>query len=75
MSRWLRTICLMVAFTLPAAGVHAAGAVDELKRGPKVGAKIPHTLKVRDQANQYRDFKSLARRRGLIILFSRSLDW
>ncbi|MBT4703485.1 MAG: hypothetical protein HOB79_20620, partial [Rhodospirillaceae bacterium] len=51
------------------------GAVDELKRGPKVGAKIPHTLKVRDQANQYRDFKSLARRRGLIILFSRSLDW
>lgn len=78
MIRLLRTVCLILVFALPAVGAtgaYAAGAGDELKRGPKVGAKIPHTLKVRDQGNEYRDFKSLARRRGLIILFSRSLDW
>lgn len=48
---------------------------DTLKAGPAIGAKIPHDLKTVDQQNQHQDFKSLAHRRGLVILFSRSLDW
>ena len=81
MSRLSRTLCVVAALALSTtgiaggSGVHAAGAVDELQRGPKVGMAIPHSLKVPDQNRQERDFKSLARKRGLIILFSRSLDW
>lgn len=44
-------------------------------RGPKVGTIIPHMLKTVDHRNQNQDFKSLARKRGLVILFSRSLSW
>ena len=53
----------------------AADKYDQLDRGPKVGTTIPHMLNSVDHRNQHQDFKSLARRRGLIILFSRSLDW
>jgi hypothetical protein len=48
---------------------------DTLKAGPAVGMKIPHDLKTVDHQNQHQDFKSLAHSRGLVILFSRSLDW
>lgn len=48
---------------------------DTLKAGPAVGAKIPHDLKTVDHQNQHQDFKSLAHKKGLVILFSRSLDW
>ena len=48
---------------------------DTLKAGPAVGAKISHDLKTVDHQNQHQDFKSLAHSRGLVILFSRSLDW
>jgi hypothetical protein len=78
MVRLIRSVCLLVALAFPVAGIsvgHAASAVDELRQGPKVGMAIPHNLKVPDQNKQERDFKSLARKRGLIILFSRSLDW
>ena len=75
MAFWLRNFFIVAALAIPASAVQAASAVDTLKQGPKVGSRIPHTLKVRDQNNQYQDFKSLARRRGLIVLFSRSLDW
>ncbi len=71
-SMWL---VLAVAVPLASAEVAAAGRLDRLDMGPKVGATIPHSLTVRDQNDQYRNFKSLARRRGLIVLFSRSLDW
>ena len=64
-------LALMLASPLPA----AAGELDRLDRGPKVGERIPHALRALDQEGRYRDFKALARRRGLIILFSRSLDW
>ena len=73
MSSFLRSICLVLALALPAGG--AAAATDELDRGPKVGMTIPHDLKARDQTGQYQDFKSLARARGLIVLFNRSLSW
>ena len=80
MTSWLRAFYVIAAYVIaalvvPVAGVQAAGAVDELSNGPKVGTAVPQTLKVRDQNNQYLDFKSLAHRRGLIVLFSRSLDW
>ncbi len=66
---------LVLAVAVPLAGAAAAGRLDPLDIGPKVGATIPHSLNVRDQDDKYRNFKSLARRRGLILLFSRSLDW
>lgn len=79
MSGWyiLRSMWLVLAVAVPlaAAEAAAAGRLDSLDMGPKVGATIPDSLKVRDQNDQYRDFRSLARKRGLILLFSRSLDW
>jgi len=71
----LSTIFLLVAVMAPVSPLAAAGPVDEFDRGPKVGQAIPHSLRAPDQNNQYRDFKSLARERGLIVLFSRSLGW
>lgn len=68
-------VCL-AAFSGGAA--HAApgsSKYDTLKAGPAVGTKIPHDLKSVDHRNQHQDFKSLAHKKGLVILFSRSLDW
>ncbi len=74
-SMWL-ALAVAAPLALAGAGAEAAGSrLDPLDIGPKVGATIPHSLGVRDQNDQYRNFKSLARRRGLILLFSRSLDW
>ena len=52
-----------------------AGAQDRLDRGPRVGAAIPHSLAARDQYGKMRDFTALAGKRGLILLFTRTLDW
>jgi hypothetical protein len=72
-STMVRSILLMAVLWFP---LHAAAkGLDTLDQGPKVGATIPHSLSALDQHGQHQDFKSLARRRGLIILFSRSLDW
>ena len=73
MSRFSSAIFL--ALVLVAAPAGAADRYDMLPKGPRVGVAIPHTLAANDQNGQHRDFKSLARRRGLILLFSRSLDW
>lgn len=59
-------LALVLAAPLPAA--HAAA-------GAGVGAAIPHTLAAVDQDGGARDFRSLTFGRGLVILFSRSLDW
>ncbi|MEK9645874.1 MAG: hypothetical protein VW547_10055 [Alphaproteobacteria bacterium] len=48
---------------------------DDIKAGPKVGAQIPHNLSTLGQDGQHQDFKSLVHKRGLLILFSRSVDW
>jgi hypothetical protein len=48
---------------------------DDIKAGSKVGAQIPYNLSTLDQDGQHQDFKSLAHKRGLLILFSRSFDW
>lgn len=68
-------ICAFFASVLLASPVQAASPYDTLKAGPPVGTKIPHDLKTVDHRNQHRDFKTLAHARGLVILFSRSLDW
>jgi cytochrome oxidase Cu insertion factor (SCO1/SenC/PrrC family) len=65
-------LALLAVLTLLAA---PASAQDRLERGPKVGAAIPHSLAATDQYGKARDFASLAGRRGLILLFTRSLDW
>lgn len=75
MTPLIRSLFVIAALAVPTGALHAAGAVDTVAQGPKVGSQVPMTLKVRDQNNQYRDFKSLARKRGLIVLFSRSLSW
>lgn len=64
---------LAAPFAVSAA--RAAGPHDVLAAGPKVGTKIPHDLSTVDPDGQHRDFKSLARARGLIVLFTRSVDW
>ena len=71
MSSILRSICLVLVLGIPA----GSAAADAPERGPKAGMAIPHDLAARDQNGQHRDFKSLARKRGLIVLFSRSLSW
>jgi hypothetical protein len=68
-------VCLTVLSAAMAQAAYASSKYDTLKAGPPVGAKIPHDLKTVDHQNQYQDFKSLAHSRGLVILFSRSLDW
>ena len=73
MSRILCFFILALSVAIPQAG--AASRHDTLDKGPRVGATIPHTPAVRDQDNKRRHIKSLARRRGLVLLFSRSLDW
>ncbi len=70
----LRLAMLACALSLPF-GPPLAAPLDDLDRGPKIGTAMPHALAAADQQGQHRDFKSLARRRGLIILFTRSLDW
>ena len=62
-------------FTAGLPGIATASQYDTLKAGPPVGAKIPHDLKTVNHQNQHQDFKSLAHKKGLVILFSRSLDW
>jgi hypothetical protein len=52
-----------------------ASAQDRLDRGPKVGAAVSHLLAATDQYGKARNFAALAGRRGLILLFTRSLDW
>ncbi|MBS28348.1 MAG: hypothetical protein CL566_05390 [Alphaproteobacteria bacterium] len=41
----------------------------------EVGKVIPHSLEVPDQNNQEQNFQGLSRKKGLILIFSRSLSW
>ena len=66
---------LALALALPLHGASAAKNLDVLDKGPAVGSPIPHQLTVADQNNEVQDFASLKRKRGLILLFSRSFDW
>jgi len=75
MNRTFKILPAELALTLSFGQVTPSDAVDELTIGPKVGSALPHTLKAQDQNRQYRNFTSLAQKRGLIVMFSRSLDW
>ena len=48
---------------------------DALAKGPKVGESIPQPFQTTDQNGTARDFRSLVGKRGVILLFSRSLGW
>ncbi len=56
-------------------GFSVAQAKDQLNQGLKVGTKIPNTLTVADQSGEAYSLRSLSGRSGLILLFTRSLDW
>jgi len=71
--RWLLVgLALFVGLTMT---VFAARASDDLGQGLKVGQAIPLTLSVPDQNGKTRSLKGLTGRSGLILLFTRSLDW
>lgn len=69
----LSVMLVGVLFAAPLA--RATSDHDTLDKGPKVGATIPLPLKALDQDGKARDFPSLTGERGLVLLFSRSLDW
>ena len=72
----LLMIAALCAVALPAPPLRAAASdYDTMKAGPPVGAKIPDQLSTVDQNGQHQDFKALARKRGLVVLFTRSVDW
>jgi len=67
--------CLLIAMAGAVAAAPAPSTYDKLDRGPKVGQALPVALAAPDQTGESRDLASLAGRRGLILVFSRSLDW
>jgi len=66
---------IALALMLPLHGATAANKLDVLDKGPAVGASLPHPLTVANHNNEVQDFAALKRKRGLILLFSRSFDW
>ena len=72
---WWRLLAVaIVALSLPLQA-SAASKLDVLDKGPAIGDPIPHQLTIADQFNEIRDFAGLKRKKGLILLFSRSFDW
>lgn len=63
-----------IVLTMPLAA-QAGDAHDALDKGPKVGAAIPQPFQAVDQNGKAQDFGSLVGKRGLVLLFSRSLGW
>jgi hypothetical protein len=61
----------IVGGTLTFLAPHAALALE----ADSIGKAIPHNLAVLDQTDQVRNFKALTAKKGLILLFSRSLAW
>lgn len=55
--------------------ISAAQAKDQLKQGLKVGETIPQEMMVSDQSGEKYSLGSISGRSGLILLFTRSLDW
>ncbi len=71
-----RTLLAIVAFFVClAVATFAATAKDDLDQGLKVGQTIPLNMSVPDQNGETRSLKALTGRSGLILLFTRSLDW
>tara|TARA_R110002167_G_scaffold116313_1_gene291359 strand:- start:446 stop:670 length:225 start_codon:yes stop_codon:yes gene_type:complete len=70
---WLTLLCFLPAMLLLA--MPPAAAHDLLPRGPQVGVAIPHDLSAVDQDGAPTDFARLKAGRGMVLLFTRSLDW
>ncbi len=62
-------LLLVLSFPAP------AQTVDEIKAGPKVGTNIANLIVAKDQNGVYQEFRTLVKKRGLVLLFSRSLNW
>jgi len=60
---------------LAASMAAAAPAYDKLDRGPRVGQPLPVKLVAPDQDGKIRDLASLTGKRGLLLVFNRSVDW
>lgn len=71
----LRAALVGALLSVPLLAQAAGSDHDTLDKGPKVGAAIPQLLAATDQNGRAQDFASLKGERGLILLFSRSLDW
>lgn len=67
-------LALSVALVMPVAA-QADSPYDKLDKGPKVGAAIPQPFEAQDQNGTTQNFASLSGKRGLVLLFSRSLSW
>jgi hypothetical protein len=70
-----RVAIVAALLSLPLSAQAAESAYDRLDKGPKIGAALPHALSAMDQNGRAQDFASLKGTRGLILLFSRSLNW
>ena len=66
---------LAAVIGLTGLSIASASGADKLERGPKVGATVPHPVEATDHTGKRRDLASIAGRNGVILLFSRSLDW
>ncbi|HUT48494.1 MAG TPA: peroxiredoxin family protein [Alphaproteobacteria bacterium] len=53
----------------------AAPAYDKLGRGPGIGQPLPVKLVAPDQDGKTRNLASLTGKRGLLLVFNRSVDW
>ena len=71
----LKSVGLAGAVLVAGLFATAASGSDKLRLGPKAGASVPVPIVARDQAGKRRDLASIVGKRGVILLFSRSLDW
>ncbi len=55
--------------------VYAVKAGDDLDQGLKIGQTTPLSMSTPDQNGDMHSLKALTGRSGLILLFTRSLDW
>jgi hypothetical protein len=65
----------LVLALMIAVSASAATAQDDLTIGKKVGDRMAPSLSAADQDGKPQHLQSLAGPNGLILLFSRSLDW
>lgn len=76
---WIARACrcrlVVVAVLLVLSFPAPAQTVDEIEAGPKVGTNIAGLIVAKDQNGVSQEFRTLAKKRGLVLLFSRSLNW
>lgn len=65
LTRIISGLAFAIVFAVANLPAHAAG----------IGDKLPHALNVADQSGAERSFDTLKGGKGLILLFTRSLDW